>query len=68
MYRLRRQHNCPRKLEKQLKDVSMPARKTFPPPPHNYQGAPEEPQLQPQQQPLQQNETPREPLPRAGDR
>uniref|UniRef100_A0A915KBL0 Uncharacterized protein n=1 Tax=Romanomermis culicivorax TaxID=13658 RepID=A0A915KBL0_ROMCU len=51
------------------KDVLTPPRRTFPPPPHNYQGAPEElqPQPQPQQQLLQQNETPHEPLPCAGD-
>uniref|UniRef100_A0A915ICY4 Androgen receptor n=1 Tax=Romanomermis culicivorax TaxID=13658 RepID=A0A915ICY4_ROMCU len=54
-------------LSQQLKDVWTPARRTFPPPPHNYQDASKEPQPQPQQQLLQQHETPREPLPCAGD-
>uniref|UniRef100_A0A915KVD9 Uncharacterized protein n=1 Tax=Romanomermis culicivorax TaxID=13658 RepID=A0A915KVD9_ROMCU len=54
----------------QPEDVSIPTRRTFPPPPRNYQGAPEERQLQlqPQKQLLQQNETLCEQLPCAGDR
>uniref|UniRef100_A0A915I455 Uncharacterized protein n=1 Tax=Romanomermis culicivorax TaxID=13658 RepID=A0A915I455_ROMCU len=55
-------------LPEQSKDVLMPARRTFPPLRCNYQGAPEEPQLQPQpQQWLQQYETPHELLLCAGD-
>uniref|UniRef100_A0A915JXX4 Uncharacterized protein n=1 Tax=Romanomermis culicivorax TaxID=13658 RepID=A0A915JXX4_ROMCU len=57
-------------VTQQPKDVLMPARRMFPPPPPDYQGAPEkpQPQLQPQQQLLQQYETPHQPLPRTGDR